>query len=461
MFLFAFFQNARAQNVKIAEELSIRERNVRAHMEFLASDAMQGRGSGTMFELLAGEYLSSQMKQFGVEPAGDKDLEGNPTYIQTVNISRNSFIETPKLSYSDVSLEHGKEMLVLRMATEKISGKLQIMRPGRTPQNGSIVYVQARNEDEVKAVNESFGSLAGSGAAAIIIEETVRWRSGWERAASRPVSFTTISGGKDNPSAGIFILRKEAAAKLAESGEGINIQISGKLDNPETRKTWNAVGMIKGSDPKLSAEVILLSAHMDHLGIRENAPGEDKLFNGADDDASGCVAVIELGRILAAAKRPKRSVFFAFYGSEEAGGFGSSYFVQNLAFPKEKLIANLQFEMLGRADAKVKPNELWLTGYDRSNLGSELTKQGAMLVADPHPDQNFFQRSDNYTLAREGIIAHTVSSYGLHADYHKASDEIKTIDFEHMTRSISSMIAPINWLLNSDFKPAWYEGKRP
>ncbi len=445
----------------VSAQNPIKETNVRAHMEFLASDAMQGRGSGTMFELLAGEYLASQMKQFGIEPAGDKDSEGNPTYIQTINISRNSFIETPKLSYSDVSLEHGNEMLVLRMATEKISGKLQIISPGETPQKGAVVFVQAKSDDEAKALSESFGSLAGSGAAAIIIEETSRWRSGWERTGSRPVSFTSISGGKDNPSTGIFILSKAAAAKLAESGEGTNIEISGKLDKPETRKTWNAVGMIKGTDAKLSAEVILLSAHMDHLGIRENAPGDDKLFNGADDDASGCVAVIELGRVIAASKRPKRSVFFAFYGSEEAGGFGSSYFVQNLAFPKEKLIANLQFEMLGRADEKVKPNELWLTGYDRSNLGSELAKQGAMLVADPHPDQNFFQRSDNYTLAREGIIAHTVSSYGLHTDYHQASDEIKTIDFVHMTRSINSMIAPINWLLNSDFKPAWYEGKRP
>ncbi|NNE99374.1 MAG: M20/M25/M40 family metallo-hydrolase [Pyrinomonadaceae bacterium] len=246
--------------------------------------------------------------------------------------------------------------------------------------------------------------------------------------------------------------------KLAVDSE---IEISGKLGKPEIRKTWNAVGMIKGSDAKLSSEVILLSAHMDHVGVRENAPGEDKIFNGADDDASGCVAVIELARVLAQGKRPKRTVMFAFYGSEESGGFGSRYFVQNLPFPKEKLIANLQFEMLGRPDAKVKPNELWLTGYDRSNLGAELAKQGAALVADPHPEQNFFRRSDNYTLAREGVIAHTVSSFGLHTDYHRATDEIDTIDFKHMTRSINSMIKPTEWLVNSSFKPNWYEGKRP
>jgi hypothetical protein len=117
--------------------------------------------------------------------------------------------------------------------------------------------------------------------------------------------------------------------------------------------------------------------------------------------------------------------------------------------------------MIGRPDSKVKPEELWLTGYDRSNLGPELAKQGAKLVADPHPEENFFQRSDNYTLARQGIVAHTVSSFGLHKEYHQASDELGTIDFDHMTRSINAMVKPVTWLVNSDFKPVWNEGKKP
>jgi hypothetical protein len=109
----------------------------------------------------------------------------------------------------------------------------------------------------------------------------------------------------------------------------------------------------------------------------------------------------------------------------------------------------------------VKPEELWLTGYERSDLGPELAKRGARLVQDPHPQENFFQRSDNYTLARRGIIAHTVSSFGLHTDYHRASDELDTIDFTHMTRAIDSMVKPIEWLLNSDFRPTWVPGKQP
>jgi Peptidase family M28 len=294
------------------EPTAVEEKNVRAEMNFLASDAMYGRGSGTIFEWVAAEYIGSQFMQFGLEPAGDTDSAGRHTYVQAV------------------------------------------VKPNQT---------------------------------------------------------------------------------------------------------WNAVGKITGTDKSLSSEVILLSAHLDHLGVRET--GDDKIFNGADDDASGSIAVLELARMLGSGQKPKRTVYFVCFGSEEAGGFGATYFVNNLPFPKEKLVANLEFEMIGRPDSKVKPDELWLTGYERSNLGRELAKRGAKLVADPHPEQGFFRRSDNYTLAKQGIIAHTVSSYGLHTDYHKVTDEIKTIDFIHMTQAINSMSAPVRWLVNSDFKPVWNAAQKP
>lgn len=302
----------------------VEEKNVRAQMEFLASDAMQGRGSGTQFELLAGLYIASQLQQFGVEPAGDADASGKKTYIQTANI-----------------------------------------------------------------------------------------------------------------------------------------ELKGNTAAPQMWKTWNVVGKLTGRDSRLSAEVILLSAHMDHIGVKADAPGEDKIRNGADDDASGCVAVLELARYLARGNRPKRTVYFVFFGSEENGLLGSKYFADNLPFPKDKFIANLQFEMIGRPDAKIAANELWLTGFERSNLGSELAKQGAKLVRDPYPAQNLFTRSDNYSFAKQGIIAHTVSSFGFHKDYHQVTDEVKTIDFNHLIRAIDSMIKPVEWLVNSNFKPTWNEGQKP
>ena len=117
--------------------------------------------------------------------------------------------------------------------------------------------------------------------------------------------------------------------------------------------------------------------------------------------------------------------------------------------------------MIGRPDPKVKPDELWLTGWDRTNLGPELVQQGAKLVADPHPEQKFFMRSDNYELARVGIVAQTVSSFGLHPDYHQPSDTVAKIDFQHIDHAIASMIGPVTWLANTDFKPEWAEGQKP
>jgi Zn-dependent M28 family amino/carboxypeptidase len=117
--------------------------------------------------------------------------------------------------------------------------------------------------------------------------------------------------------------------------------------------------------------------------------------------------------------------------------------------------------MIGRPDPAVPPGSLWLSGFDRSNLGPELAKHGAHLVADPHPTQNFFQRSDNYALARRGIIAHTISSFGLHSDYHQPSDELSKIDFPHLTAAIVSMLEPIRWLANSTFRPTWNPGGKP
>jgi len=289
----------------------IKEQNIRAELSFLASDAMQGRGSETVYERIAAEYLASQFRQFGLEPGGDTDNAGAKDYVQRVSIP--------------------------------------------------------------------------SGA------------------------------------------------------------------------TWNVIGILKGSQP---GEAIMLSAHLDHLGVNESA-SDDKIFNGADDDASGCVAVLELARVLAAGERPRRTIYFVCFGSEERGGIGSRYFIAHSPVPLTEIVADLTFEMLGRPDAKVPAGTLWLTGFERSTLGPELARQGAALVADPHPEQNFFRRSDNYSLAVRGVIAHTVSSFGLHTDYHRPSDDISKIDFPFMTRSLNSLVKPVQWLANSTFRPAWLPGQAP
>jgi Zn-dependent M28 family amino/carboxypeptidase len=149
------------------------------------------------------------------------------------------------------------------------------------------------------------------------------------------------------------------------------------------------------------------------------------------------------------------------FGSEELGGLGSQYFREHPPVPLTEMAANLEFEMIGRPDAAVAADTVWLSGWKRSNLGPTLAAHGAKLVGDPHPEQNFFMRSDNYELALKGVVAQTISSYGLHADYHQPSDEVSRLDFQHMSAAIGSLLGPVEWLVNSSFTPEWVKGGKP
>jgi Zn-dependent M28 family amino/carboxypeptidase len=229
--------------------------------------------------------------------------------------------------------------------------------------------------------------------------------------------------------------------------------------------TYNAFALLRGSDPALAGQTILLSAHLDHLGVRATSSGEvsgEVIYHGADDDASGTTAVLEVARALGSLPaHPRRTVLFVCFGSEETGGQGNQYFLQHPPLPLASIVANIEFEMIGLPDPAIRATQLWLTGWERSNLGPTLAKHGAPLVADPHPVQHFFRRSDNYALARQGIVAQTVSSYGLGPHYHQPSDDLAHIDFYHLTHAIESMIAPIQWLANTDWKPSWNPGGQP
>ena len=260
-----------------------------------------------------------------------------------------------------------------------------------------------------------------------------------------------LEPGGDN---GSFLQKTALPSPLPERLQ----QSLSKFQERTRKETWNAIGILRGTSEK--EEVVLLTAHLDHLGVGPAVNG-DTIYNGADDDASGTTAVLTLAHLLATGPRPKRTIVFALFGSEEIGGFGNQAFLQRPPVPLSSIVANLEFEMIGRPDSAVPAGTLWLTGFDRSNLGPELAKHGAHLVNDPHPKELFFQRSDNYALARGGIIAHTVSSFGLHKDYHQPSDELRRIDFNHMTNAIASMVGPIRWLADSKWKPEWNPGRNP
>ena len=415
-------------------------------MEFFASDALNGRASGTRDEWITATYVASQLRRWGLEPLGD-----NGGYVQTIDIERPELAAAPTLSIGGRSFLHGKEIIVTFMSVTRVSAPFARYKAGEKAARGSAVLIGDRTREVSEAIT----------AAAIILapQNGCGFRPA-PGALPRMAPRTVGASSPDRPTC--IELDKTAYAVAEATAPGTAVTLEGEVKPGARANTWNAVGRLTGSDAKLAQEVILLSAHLDHLAPRPNAAaGADNIFNGADDDASGSIAVLELAEALAKGPRPKRTIVFAWFGSEESGGAGSRYFADKPVVPLDRIVANLQFEMIGRPDAKVPAHTLWLTGYERSNLGPELARRGAKLVQDPHPEQSFFTRSDNIQFARRGVIAHTVSSYGLHKEYHTPADEIRFIDFPHMTDSIRSMLAPIRWLADSTFKPEWLPGKKP
>jgi len=429
---------------------------------FLASDAMRGRGSATPDELIAATYVASEFEQYGLKP-GLQD----GTYIQLgelvqPEIEGHAQISAPQGS-GLTSLEEGKDFSLLRTSGQSASGPLQKINSENIAaaqiQPGAIVMLAG---DLGKQAGGFIRRAFGAGATTILREDTSLTSDAMQRNLHerRPVNphlpgLDQSLGGKFS----IVAVTKEASDRLGKLADGVvlSLQINTK-DTP--RYTYSAVGMLSGKDTSTNAEVILLSAHLDHLGIGEPVNG-DSIYNGANDDASGTVGVLELAHALASGPTPKRTIYFVCYGSEELGGLGSTYFREHSPIPLDRIAANLEFEMIGNQDPKMPKGKMLFTGWDRSNLGPTLVQHGALLGDDPYPEQHFFERSDNYSLALRGVVAHTAGGWGTPPTYHKPDDDIAHLDFDFMTRAIQSMVEPVRWLANSNFVPEWLPGKKP
>jgi Zn-dependent M28 family amino/carboxypeptidase len=263
----------------------------------------------------------------------------------------------------------------------------------------------------------------------------------------------------------INVSRQAAELLLGASPETLAPGATGRvaraniLFSNQAAPTRNVAGILRGTDPGLRSEYILVDAHYDHVGIGTPVNG-DSIFNGADDDASGTVAVIEIARALVKSP-PRRSVIFIATTGEERGLIGTNYFIANPLVPLAQIVANFEIEMIGRPDSLAGgPGKGWLTGYERSTMGESLAKAGIPVVLDPRPEQSFFTRSDNIAFARMGIVAHTYSSFNLHTDYHRPSDDVDKVDFPHMTALINASIRAVDFLANGP-KQTWHPGGQP
>ncbi|HUF11189.1 MAG TPA: M20/M25/M40 family metallo-hydrolase [Rhodothermales bacterium] len=220
----------------------------------------------------------------------------------------------------------------------------------------------------------------------------------------------------------------------------------------DTLALTNLVAKIDG---ERADEIVLFSAHYDHLGIRPAVEG-DSVANGANDNASGVTGVIELARQFEAMGKPERTLMFAFFTAEEMGGYGSHYFSEQLN--PDHIVAMFNLEMIGKPPVS-GPNSAWITGFDKSDFGEILQRavEGTeySFHPDPYPHQNLFYRSDNATLARKGVPAHTISTTPIDVDpdYHKVSDEVETLDFEHMTNTIRAVVAGARTIISGEATP--------
>jgi hypothetical protein len=224
----------------------------------------------------------------------------------------------------------------------------------------------------------------------------------------------------------------------------------------------NVVGILPGV---LADSAIVVDAHYDHLGVVGRgscrALGADSICNGADDDASGTVAVMEIAKAIAAGPKPRRTIVFVATTGEEVGLIGTSWYIAHPAIPLANMVGNLEIEMIDRPDSLAGgPGRAWLTGYDRSTMGDMFAKAGLPIVADQRICQGFFERSDNIAFARAGIPAHTLSTFDLHADYHRANDDMNLADIPHMTTVIRAAVSAVDLLANGP-APHWYDGRRP
>jgi len=456
-----------AESKRVQRVYQICPRCIHAYEDFLASDALNGRGSATHDELVAGTYLASKFEEFGIAPAGD-----NGGYLQKVPLIRRKFATPPELRFTDtgthddVAWKHGLEMLVLHVGPSELSGPLQkIVLGDNTPavQRGAFVLLLGKAGAPVPTRSQA-AKFWKEGAAAVLIPENPGYGAYWQQLGKKflagKIELPDGSGEAPLDQSTLMMLNDDACKKLRSLADGITLSLKAPFDKTENLTTWNVLGTLAGRSPSMAKETVLFSAHYDHLGVGEAVDG-DSIYNGADDDASGVTAVLEIARVLSSGGHARRPVLFALFGSEELGGLGSDYFRDHSPVPLDQIAANLEFEMIGRPDPKIPADAMFLSGWERSNFGPVLARHGAHLVADPHPEQNFFERSDNFELAKRGVVAQTISSYGLHEDYHRPSDDIAHLDFKHMDDAIQSLLLPLGWLVNSSFKPEWKAGGRP
>jgi len=384
----------------------IRRGSVARVLSVLSADSMRGRAAFTPDAERAADFIAGEFAAIGLE-----SLPGTVGYRQTFPVF------TVAVDSTDVVL-NGRRMPASRTAarltrsvnwTDPTDVEIVVFGPDGDPQPQLMRLFQGEG-DRLALVHSSHEPL---------FARLQRW---FGRATR---TLDTVSGVNL-----VVVLTDDAAVR------SIEVQAATTIDT--TARLSNVIGTIVGRRPD---ELIVFSGHYDHVGVRAPIDG-DSIANGANDNASGTTAVIELARYYDALGRPERTLVFVAFAAEEAGGYGSEYLAGRLH--PDEIVALFNIEMIGKV-AGDGPNRAWITGWDESDFGPLLAAAVPDSVfaftADPYPDENLFYRSDNAVFARLGVPAHSISTTPIDVDpdYHRVTDEIETLDIDHMTATIRAI----------------------
>jgi hypothetical protein len=416
--------------------------DLKADVSFLASDALEGRGTPSKGLDIAAEYIASEFRRAGLEPAGD---EG---YFQTADFS--SVSRSPE--GVDLTLEIGGRKIKVDR------GSMAVMEPGAVNLDnvpmGVMTDASQDMGDKPVLVNSPRTRSWGNGHPPLVV---LMVQSPAGRTSGAPVLQPVPSL---NPP--ILVVWDDAVREALAAG-ATDIQVSAHIPAPvgQPVKLRNVIGVLRGSDPALKDTYLVLTGHYDHLGVRGTGEG-DHIYNGANDDASGTSSVIEIAKALASLpQRPRRSIVFMTLFGEELGDLGSRYYCQHPVFPLAKTIANINLEQLGRTDDTEGPRLLQfnLTGFDYTDIAAYLSKAGEetgiRVVKHEKNSDSFFARSDNAAFADAGVPSTTLSVSYIFPDYHRPGDEWPKLDYDNMAKVDGAVALGVFRMADSIEAPRW------
>jgi len=457
---------AQAPSVLQAISTRLTADGLKADVSFLASDLLEGRGTPSRGLDLAAEYIAAEFRRAGLDPAGDDGYFQTANFVTvaagteglelTVEIGGKTFqpdkasITLQNASAADLNRVPAVVAPINAMGAltpAQVNGKVLLVVGGGPAGRGRGGLSQGSMQAlKPAAILMVLGAMPGGGRAGR------RGRGGRgpqlrEASVSATVSLTVADAGL------------AAALEARPEGATVSLQVPAPMLTPV--KLHNVAGLLRGSDATLKDTYLIVTAHYDHLGIRDNGT-HDHIYNGADDDASGTSSTIEIAKALAALPtRPRRSILFVALFGEEVGELGSRYYSEHPIYPLAKTVADVNLEQLGRTDDTDGPRigAFNLTGFDYTDLAAYFVKAGSQtgIHAVKHEQNSdaYFGRSDNAAFANVGVPSTTISVAYNFPDYHGAGDEWQKLDYENMAKVDRTIALAIIDMADSAQPPKW------